>query len=190
MKPSKWTILCWCWLVLGSWGLAQNQPPRTELFGGYSYATLDLPLTGHGWGVSLSRNFHKNFGVTADLSGHYHRSRGLRISSHAFVFGPRVIGRTGRVTGFGHALFGFAHRRTSDREPPRLSPFFQGPLFGPLTGSGVGFAMNFGAGVDVGINDRVAVRVLQLDVHARRARAEGWSPDLRVQTGIVLKFGH
>lgn len=100
--------------------------------------------------------------------------------------GPEFTKRTGRATVFGHALFGYGEvdggRFSADKS---------------------GFAMAFGGGVDVRLNNRFNLRVVQLDYLPSRfgGQAESifgltgpvvtsWENNLRVSVGIVLKFGN
>jgi hypothetical protein len=102
--------------------------------------------------------------------------------------GPEFTWRTGRATFFGHALFGYGE--------------VDGGLFSFSDDKG-GFAMASGGGVDLKLNARFNLRVVQLDYLPSRfgGRAESifgtagplvtsWDNNLRVSTGIVLKFGH
>jgi hypothetical protein len=178
---------------------AQEEYPKVEVFGGYSYANIDRILSfsrgrenGHGWGASVSGNFHKNFGVTADFAGHYgdlFRTRAfdsdISVSgrAHEFLFGPRVTLRRKSVTAFAHALFGAV--RASVPSFTRSTPT---GTFGFVGGSETAFAMGFGGGLDVNLGKHFAVRAAQVDyipVHL----SPGWLHNVRIQTGIVFKFG-
>jgi hypothetical protein len=99
--------------------------------------------------------------------------------------GPEFTKRTGRATFFGHALFG------------------QGEVDGGLFGSKrSGFGMAFGGGVDAKLNSRFGLRVVQVDYLPSRFGGQtealfgtvgplitSWQNNLRVSTGIVVKFG-
>src|SRR5215212_8448625 len=85
---------------------AQEEVPKAEVFGGYSWAGGDF----HGWGGSVTGNVNRWFGVTADFSGHYSDGEpGVvreRQRAHSFLFGPRLSLRRKRTNAFAYALFG------------------------------------------------------------------------------------
>lgn len=121
--------------------------------------------------------------MVADFAGQYGRDLSPRawvftgqpiptelhtFNTHQFLFGPQFRVRSGRVTKYAHALFG-AYR----------------------AGGGVPgthFAMGFGGGVDVRLNRRFSVRALQADFIPVN---EGyrWKDHVRLETGIVFRFG-
>ena len=152
--------------------------PKAELFGGYSYAGGSF----HGWNGSITGNVNKWFGVTADFSGHYGGSidedgfdEKQRV--HSYLFGPRVAARKKRVMPFAHALFGVSTLRTE------LTGFGQRFIF-----SDIGFGLVLGGGLDIKVNDRIAVRAFQIDY--LRARFFGETENRgRLALGIVLRFG-
>lgn len=189
-------------LAFGATSFAQSDFPSVEVFGGYSYANIDRAgwvsrRNANGWGTSLSGNFHRNFGFTADLGGHYGDTEvscffiilpaifppppcpQTNSSAYQFLFGPRLTVRTGRVTGFLHALVGGTHTRLS-------SHTVDGFTF-PAS-SETDLALGLGSGMDVRLNRRFALRAFQLDFIP--AQPDGfWLYHVRVQTGIVFKFG-
>jgi hypothetical protein len=81
--------------------------------------------------------------------------------------------RTRKAAPFAEALFGAASH------------------YGQRTGNWSTFAMGFGGGLDVPLNDHFAFRVFQADyIPARQAFGlSGWNSNLRVQTGLVFTFG-
>jgi hypothetical protein len=144
--------------------------PRVEAFGGLSYFNVDAVTrdTFYGWQASVSTNFHKNVGVTADVGGQYKTLFGTSIQGYEFLIGPRFTARGRRFTGFTHALFGFLHARG-------------GGLSDTI------FAAGFGGGVDVNGSDRVAIRVVQFDYIPSRFSGE-WRHNARLGFGMVIKF--
>jgi len=180
---------------------AQDEYPRFEAFGGYSYLRTNeifdksIPK---GWNASLAGNFHRNFGVEADFSGHYGSELGFNHSNHLFLFGPKVAARFDKVTPWAHALFGASHIRASG--------LTSSPLF-PLTerrASDTAFAWALGGGLDADVHKNVAIRVVQADYIRINASASliqsgtlgtlisiipNNSNNLRLSFGVVFKWG-
>lgn len=191
---------------------ARAQHPRVEIFGGYSYANLDeglFPLSSlsgrrnaSGWGANLSLNSSRFFGFTADFAGQFGNVQILdptltcigifppppgctidvNFSSQQFLFGPRFILRGGGATGFVHVLLGATRTR--------LSSF---PTFGRLVPAQTetDFALAAGGGLDVRLSPFLALRAFQVDyipVHQGGIINQNFAQNIRVQTGIVLRF--
>ena len=145
---------------------AQENFPKVEAFGGFSVLSLDAgydriqPL---GFQASVAGNFHKNIGVVGDFGGQY--KNGGRV--YEYLFGPQFSMRQSKTTVFAHALFGGinAGGNVSDSR----------------------FAMGFGGGLDVNINDHFGVRAVQFDwipIHGEGA----WDNNtIRLGFGIVIK---
>jgi hypothetical protein len=161
------------------------------LFAGYTFADAENPSE---LGLRLSFN-GGHLGVYV-AETHWLRWTGdFMAGGNGGILGPTIVyglagpeftKRTGRATVFGHALFGYGE--------------VNGGLFSANKG---GFAMAFGGGVDVKLNKRFNLRVVQLDYLPSRfgGQAESifgpagpvvtsWENNLRVSVGIVLKFGH
>lgn len=184
---------------------AQEDYPKAEVFGGYSYSSIDpgkyrtpsgtTPIdrgNGNGWGASFNGNVNQYFGLTADFAGHYGNFKGTGLPSsdfrvHEFLFGPTVSARGKNVTGFAHVLLGAARFRT---------PGFSFGEFRFPGASATKFAMGIGGGVDLNVNRNVAVRAIEFDylpvrIHGDVAgvpNASNWSQSVRLKTGIVFKF--
>lgn len=209
-RASSWAALV---VIFGLWAAGAqaqsgNQPGtarsrdyyRGEAYFGISYARLSLQgfdTRQHsvGWGASVTRNFNRHFGVTADFGGQYNpqcpendlncfvellRATEIRsYSSHQFMVGPRVNIPGERFSGFVHALFGGVRTHASvltlatgvKRE---ISP---GPRF----------AMGFGGGMDWNLSDRFAVRLFQVDYIPVKENPQ-WRHNMRLQFGVVLRF--
>lgn len=152
--------------------------PRAEVFGGYSYAGEGT----HGWDASVAGNVNRWLGLVADVSGQY---TGLdepgvreRIKTHSALFGPQVSARGGgRVTPFARALFGASHVRTDATEGGQSFSF-----------SDTSFAVALGGGLDVRVNDRVAIRVVQLE-YVRTSFFGETQNKGRLSFGLVLRLG-
>jgi hypothetical protein len=116
--------------ALGSGALAQDGYPRVQLFGGGSIATRGIewekggePMLG--WQASLTGNFQRRAGVTADLAGNY----GDGSQFYQFLLGPSFRFAGGDLSA--RALAGGANLR-----PGALPPT-------------TGVAMAFGFGADM-----------------------------------------
>ena len=187
---NKWLVIA---LVIGLCTvpvLAQENTPKTEIFGGYQYSHFDASGTGtnmNGWNGSVTGNFNKWLGVTADFSGAYKSQSasfsGTNVSAdlkaYTYTFGPVVsLNHQGTVNPFVHALFGGVH----------------GTLSGNVSGLGSakasdsGFAMLLGGGADVKVTKSIAVRLIQGDwVHYSLFGTSGNS-NARISTGLVFRF--
>lgn len=176
----RFTLLVGLIVIVGLPALAQDYP-RAEIFGAFSYLHVDPVVApreiAFGWQASVSGNFHKNLGLVADFAGQYKSvtvdTERAKFQAYEYLFGPRFFVRGERATGFVHALFGAATARAS--------------ILG-VTITESAFALGFGGGADVNVNDRVAVRVLQFDYIPVRESGV-WSHNLRLGFGIVIKAG-
>lgn len=151
--------------------------PQAEVYGGYSYAGSGS----NGFDVSIAANVNKWFGVVADFGGQYStfNDQGFteKIRSHSYLIGPRISLRKKRATPFVHALFGGARVNTETDE------------FGPLvTFSDTSFAMALGGGLDVKVNEQIAIRAFQID-YLRTSFFGGTQNKGRIAAGIVFRFG-
>lgn len=165
-------------LLLSSSAIAQEETPKAELFGGYSYAGDNF----HGWHASLAGNFNRWLGVSADFSGNYGESIdedgfNERQRVHSYLFGPRVSVRAKKITIFGHALVGVSQLKTE------LTGLGQS-----LTFSDTSFGFAAGGGLDINLNDHLAIRAVQLDYLRTRFFEETQNKG-RVSFGIVFRFG-
>ena len=173
-------------LILAPSVLAQQPEPKKsesegerpfEIFGGYSYLRDD----GHnlnGWTGTLIVNFNKWFAIAADFDGHYGSHlegiESVRVREHGFTFGPHVaLHNRSRITPFAFALFGGAHENVK---------------IAGVTESATGFAANLGGGLDVRVNERWSVRLVQIDAAHTRFHGEGKTAP-RFSTGLVFHFG-
>ena len=170
MKERNVTLFIAFVLLLGMLGQAQEYP-TSEIFGGFSYLnTGDGSRESlFGWQSSVTGNFSRTVGLTADFGGQYRSRFGTTLQGYEVLFGPRFTKRGERFTGFVHALFGVEHARAAGI-------------------SDTGLAMGFGGGLDVNASDRIAIRVFQVDYIPNRFSGS-WFHDARVGVGVVFKFG-
>jgi opacity protein-like surface antigen len=153
--------------------MGQDEYPKAEIFGGFSYMNFDSGggerYNALGWQASAAGNFHKNVGIVGDLGGQYKSIEGTTVWVYEYLFGPRFYYRTEKSTVFAHTLFG-------------------GATAGGGGESETAFAMGYGAGVDVKISDRVAFRVMQVDYVPMHKWGE-WFNSFRLGVGIVFTSG-
>jgi hypothetical protein len=157
--------------------MAQEGTPRLEVFGGYSYAGGNF----HGWHASATVNVNKWFGVTADFSGYYGGTSEPnfeeRQNVHTYMVGPKISLRRKRVIPFAYALFGGS--RISSRATEFGQQFFA---------SDAGSSIALGGGLDVRVNDRIAIRAFQID-YLRVNLFNEVNNRGRLSFGVVLRFG-
>lgn len=184
---------------------AQDEYPSVEIFGGYSYLSVDVgaDLDGdddddifdiddregfHGFGVSIAGNISESFGIVGDFS--YNRKdiselTGLDSNANVslFLFGPRFTARGNSVDGFVHAMVGVARQRVEVEVPGNDVEISETDL-----------ALGFGGGVDIKAGDRFAIRLFQLDyipIHSEdpfEFDEKRWTHNFRFQIGAVFRF--
>jgi len=198
MRLAAVVVLC----VIGTFAAGQDQPaPKWELYGGYSffYPATDihgllpgglLPVSSRvesnprGVGASVTYNFNRWFGLTADGSGHWGSGEngvGGRIDDAAFYsasMGPKLTFRSRHFSPFVEALVGW-HSLDSD--------LFQ---------SDNGFGFMAGGGVDLNLTRHLAWRVIRGDFvfsnHQYGPSAIVPATDVRgvrLQSGLVFMVG-
>jgi len=176
--------------------MAQDAYPRAEVFGGYSYFRANPDkLNLNGWEASVAGNITNWFGVEGDFSGHYGSPKifgfdvpFVDVSSHTFMAGPRLTYRSEKVTPFAHFLIGAARASTSTN--------IEG--FGVST-SDTALATVVGGGIDINLNDTIAIRAVQADYVMTRFKPgpqiafsglDNHQNNFRFAAGIVIKLGN
>lgn len=173
---------------------AQNEYPKAEFFGGYSYFSADINVNDpfdpdapfieqregiHGFALSGAANFSRNFGIVADFSFHNREIElpgpDIDFKTLNFLFGPRFTARGDRVEGFAHMLVGGVRRQIEDFD------------------SDVDFALGVGGGVDIKVARNFGVRLVQLDYIPFRDRNpftldKEWRHNLRVGVGVTFRI--
>lgn len=173
-----------------------DEEPKNVFFVGYSYHSADINTltinpqrTGqNGANFAYTRNLNKNIGITGDISAHFNRrSQTLnggdfesRRDQYYLLGGVQFKApNKSRVTPFAHALVGvslfkgFTENRT-----------LAGNVF--TFDDATSFAMAFGGGLDVQVNKRVAVRLIQAD-YTPTFFGPGRQDNFRLSFGIVFK---
>ena len=197
------TLVLFVCLVAPAILMAQNETPKVSVFGGYSLLRNGGNNV-NGWNGQGTFNFNRFLGITADVSGNYRTLSSLPIpivtagvSQHVYTFlaGPTVTGNLGRVSVFGHALFGEAMAGTTAGVSL--------PIIGGLNtsvSSANAFAMAFGGGLDLNLGRHFALRAAQLDLVRTNfspadalttglsSSTSGAQNFLRYSGGIVFRF--
>ena len=183
----RFLLLAVLLLVSAPAALAQaDDYKKWEFFGGYSAlgfdtaagdtgnANVEAVLSGRntlrGFELALTRNIHKYVGVKFDYSLHLREDNIDQLAATGTV-DTTVQNYLGglqfknnkkdgpRFKPFAHALFGVATQKV-DLDSPQL-----GTVFGldDFHVNETSFAMAFGGGVDIKINDRFDIRAGQID---------------------------
>ncbi len=186
-------------IALGASILAAQTPaeqPKNEFFAGYSFhsadintLTVDPRRTGqNGVNLEYTRNITRHIGITGDASVHFHRdtsSTGVgtftsKRDQYFLLGGLQFKTANGkRVQPFAHALFGASLFRgfTSDiRTSGNVYTF----------DDATSLAMAFGGGVDVRVNKRIDLRLIQAD-YAPTFFGSGRQNNFRLSVGIIFK---
>jgi opacity protein-like surface antigen len=176
--------------------IAQAQEgSRVEVFSGYSYMRFeDQNVDGqdrdfNGYNISGAVTvLGKSIALKGDVSGHFgdfltNVTPRIDVGQTMFLFGPQIRLRNGSpIQPFAHALFGVARVKLSNDAVP-----------GDITDTGFAFAL--GGGVDIkGFGNKLAVRLVQADyvrtkLDPLNVGDSQSSNNLRISTGIVLRFG-
>jgi hypothetical protein len=144
-------------LLLAPAATVRAQSPRVEAFAGYSVLPADrnddFPRrTSHGIQGSVSINVTEWFGLVVDVGFHANTNRDVgpgfeglvaRTRVTELLAGPRFVARSGRVSVFARGLAGTVRGDG-------------GEDFSGFSDTKLGFGG--GAGVDVGLSKRLAVR--------------------------------
>jgi opacity protein-like surface antigen len=123
----------------------------------------------HGFNAEVTQYMTERFGITGDFSLNQ-RSRDVSFTNGTGNIDTRVINVMGgpqvrfpnetRVTPFVRALFGVANTRFEAQENTNIAG---GTVSNSFTTNATDFSMALGGGMDVRLNDRVGLRVLQVD---------------------------
>jgi len=158
--------------------LAQNEAPRTEIFGGYSHSIGNA----QGWNASVAVNPNGWFGVVSDFSGLTQKDseQGVegRVRANTYLFGPQFSYRGNkRITWFVRFLFGATSVNANATDPDQN-----------VSISDTRFSHGAGGGLDIRINKVLSIRAIQADYIHTSFFDEG-QVNGRLSFGIVLRFG-
>jgi len=166
--------------------------PAIEVFGGYSFVRVDtttafsvpsnsFDLNMNGWRGSVTFNGNKWIGFVADFGGVYGSvtvdGDSASVRNHSIMFGPKFTIRKGNTFApFLQALFGYS-RSTADEGNSNVLKEND-------------FGMAFGGGLDVNLNNMLAVRPFEVEYYGVKAGLTGnFSANMRYTAGVVLKLG-
>lgn len=177
---------------------AQQQAPKFELAGTYSYMRLNLDgpgkysegLQSNGGTGSITYNFTRNIGIVGEI-GDYKTSTvrsagGASMSYVSYLFGPRFsLRKNSVITPYVQTLFGGVKGSNSFS------------VTGPTGASGVihtdkaAFAWTVGGGLDAMVNKYLSVRVFQAEFFLTKwpDEANNRQTSFRLETGLVFTFG-
>jgi opacity protein-like surface antigen len=171
---------------------AQDEAPKVEAFGGYSYLRVNpgfgAPgLNFNGGSGSLAYNFTPMLGVVADFGGYHWSDFGADATAVTYLFGPKVALRHGPITPFAQILLGGAHLSGSGGgcSDARVRP--QGFVGGCGSGSDNSFAMTAGGGLDWNATEHIGVRVIQAEYLMTRFGSETQN-NARISAGVVFRW--
>jgi hypothetical protein len=172
------------------------EQPKNEFFVGYSYhsadintLTVDPRRTGqNGVNLEYTRNITRHIGITGDASAHFHReTRTTGVSTFSskrdqyfLLAGVTFKAANGkRMQPFAHALVGASLFRgfTSDLRA-------SGNVF--TFDDATSLAMALGGGLDVHLNKRFDLRIIQAD-YTPTFFGSGRQNNLRLSVGIIFK---
>jgi hypothetical protein len=163
-------------LMLPVGALAQ-ETPKYEVFMGYSNFTADFTgssVNMNGVNFSAAENVNSWFGGALDFSTHYGTDGGRSTNTQSLTYGPVFsYRRSAHVVPFVHALLGV----------DRGAPEYLG-----ISKSELRFGVYGGAGVDVKITERFALRLIQADYLMTRFSSVR-QDNMRLSAGVVLRLG-
>jgi|SRR5262245_5242598 len=169
--------------LLSTYANAQGEPVA-EYSGGYSYSSVKPDFlaergNAHGFHADIVLNTRLFGIVLADVSRHYGESAGTNLNMTTFLFGLRFTRRGKNFTWFVQSLYGYSYINAD------------GDIFGPEIGRGdSSFAfVPGGAGIDVRLSEKIALRVFQFDMLITNFGRGGGQIHPRVSTGLVLRLG-
>lgn len=168
-------ITCFLGLFAASAMAAESgNYPKAEVFGGYQFTRLEGGVNANGFDISATGNFSDHFGIAADFGSSYKTENGVSFNNYTYTFGPVLSLRANKgYTPWVHALIGGDHATAS--------------VSGLGSGSGNGWAVLAGGGVDFNFNRAMAFRggADWMMIHGSGSTS---SKNLRMISGIVFRF--
>jgi hypothetical protein len=171
-----------------------QQTPAWEFFGGYSfersyvrgyyrstpiiYTFREDLINLHGWELAVTENVNQWFGGTFQATGHYSsptvRGTKNKESMFSLLYGPRFSHRMGWASAYGHILLGAGKTSVTVSPGPHASE--------------MAFQIAGGAGFDLNLGSRAAVRVLQVQYSPMNQVATK-DHKFQASSGIVFRLG-
>lgn len=164
-------------------------------YGGTLTGSSSTRLMKKGAAASIAYNLTKSLGLEGSFrfnAGDISTANGVvggdrigakaRLTHVAVLGGPRFTWRKSeRITPFAHALVGW------DMEKPSGSIAYQGETMTVNPGNSNGLGVMLGGGVDLNVNRRIAVRLIQGDYYLTRHGGANTN-NLALAFGVVLRF--
>jgi len=171
-------LLCGALLLFAGIASAQDDAPKVEVFGGYSYLRAnpgtDFAAENYNGGSgSIAYNFTRVLGVVADFGGYHWSPDGADATVVSYLFGPKVALRHGPITPFAQVLFGGAH--------------LSGSEFDEGSASENAFSLTAGGGVDWNATRHIGIRLIQAEYLMTRFFSNTQN-NARISTGVVFRW--
>lgn len=190
-------LLCGTVLLFAGLASAQDEAPKVEAFGGYSYVRVNLGFGApgqnfNGGSGSLAYNFTPMLGVVGDFGGYHWSQSGVDANVVSYLFGPKVALRHGPITPFAQALFGGAHISGSGGGCAGVNGRVRSEgFFGCGSASENAFAMALGGGVDWNATEHIGIRLIQAEYLMTRfgvVHSSDTQNNARISTGVVFRW--
>lgn len=190
----KWALLFGVMLIFAGIASAQDEFPKVEAFGGYSYLHVGVnnqnyTASFNGGSGSVAYNPTAVFGIVGDFGGYHWSKDGADATVVSYLFGPKVAFRHGKITPFLQTLFGGAYLSPSGGGLGAASR-----VHAEATTSGsptyTNFAMALGGGVDYNLTEHIGVRLIQAE-YVMTKFPDGLNnrqDNARVSVGVVVRF--
>jgi len=157
---------------------AENDYPKAEFFGGYQYSHLSGTGNANGFNFAFNGNFSNTLGITADFGAAYQSQGGINYHNYTYTFGPVLSLRANKAyTPFVHALIGGDHGSASASVAGTT-----------VTGTGNGFALLAGGGVDFNVSQHIAFRAAQADWMMVHGNGGTSGKNFRYSAGLVFRY--
>jgi hypothetical protein len=182
--------------LLATFAAAQNNQPKDEIFGGYSwlapngYGDLDFKVNNIVAGFDASNTYYlpraHNLGFLLDGSGHF---------NGGMTPNPGTDGNTGTSVGFG--LGGLQYKYHASPVSPFVRILIGAANISPdcCGGTRWSFAGGGGGGLDFSVGSRISIRMVQFDYiysnynHSLpSSHPTDWN-NIRLAAGLVLNLG-
>lgn len=172
-------------VLLAATLVAQQAPPRAEIYGGYrwenpggKFGTTNVGGMGKGFDIQSTFNFTRYFGFTIDTAANFKHNF---ANVNTIMFGPTLHSRNEKAQPFVHALFGWQ----------RVQPSITLPGGGQ---SDSGFGTLLGGGLDIPFSRYFSWRAIQGDYLLQKhdyptaISPHNWNGG-RLGSGIVVRLG-
>lgn len=187
-------LLCGALLLFSGIASAQDDSPKVEAFGGYSYLRVN-PGSGapgenfNGGSGSLAYNLTPMFGIVGDFGGYHWSQSGLGLDTNvvSYLFGPKVALRHGPITPFAQVLFGGAHASFSGLNECDTARLHREGDCQSFNTSENAFSMALGGGVDWNATTHIGIRFIQAEYLLTRFGGDSQN-NARISTGVVFRF--